>query len=209
MTPRTIATKTLTKVIQHGRSLSEALPTSDEQNAEDRDHKLMRELCFGTLRWYPRLEAIRSKLLSKPPRTKDTDIAILILVGLYQLLYLRIPDHAAISETVEACHELKKSWAKNLVNGTLRSFVRNKDQIFEQLETTPEFKYAHPAWLINMIKQSWPSEWENILQENNQHPPMTLRVNLSKTSRDDYVRALKEKNNDAKIIQSTKNRHYS
>ena len=98
MNTRTTAAKILAQVITQQRAL-----TTTHEDA------LTQELCYGTLRWYHRLDAVAKLLLAKPLTKKDADIQALLLIGLYQLIYLRVPDHAAISETVDATRELKKT----------------------------------------------------------------------------------------------------
>ncbi len=76
---------------------------------EDRDRGFTQDLAFGTARWQPRLSALAAKLLQKPFKAADADVEALLLVGLYQLLYTRVPAHAAIGETVGCADKLKKS----------------------------------------------------------------------------------------------------
>src|SRR5690606_2704488 len=97
----------------------------------------LQELCFGTLRWQPQLDAYLQRLLDKPLRGKDSDIHALLLLGLYQLTHMRVPDHAAIGETVEAARPLKKPWATKLINGVLRRFQRERDELERQLQENP------------------------------------------------------------------------
>ena len=112
LSARETAVTVICSVLQHGKSLTEALELSE--NLEARERAFSRELCYGTLRWYERLEAILKRLLKKPFKAKDLDITVLALVGLYQLIYLNTPDHAAVSETVKLCRNSKKSWGNQL-----------------------------------------------------------------------------------------------
>ena len=118
-----LAARAVAKVIGQGGAFSSAInhPLSDQ------DRSFYRELCFGTLRHYFQLDAQLQTLLKKPLNKKDADIHALLLIGLYQLQYLRTPNHAAISATVEATKGLKKPWAKGLVNAVLRNFLRLQD----------------------------------------------------------------------------------
>jgi len=185
MQERSQAANILTQVIVIGRSLDMALP--------DTATKLTKALCYGSLRWYLQLEAIAKQLLQKPLKAKDTDIYCLIIIGLYQLKFLNVPQYAAINETVNACCDFKKPWAKKLVNAVLREFLRRNAFQFDC-----GAQYAHPNWLINALKKAWPNDWENILNQNNQHPPMCLRINQQKTSREDYLKKLAAINIPAK-----------
>jgi len=192
MNPRAVSSQILDQVCFHGRSLSQALSQAlDNLPDEAKNQKpLIQEICYGVLRDYPRLSAITKGLLKKPFKTKDGDVQSLLLVGLYQLIAMRVPDHAAVSETVAATKDLKKTWARGLANAVLRKFLREKDQRIKQAEQTEEVCWSHPQWLIDEIRAAWPDQWEEILTANNQRPPMTLRVNLSKNSAEDYLAKL-------------------
>ncbi|HVV69667.1 MAG TPA: 16S rRNA (cytosine(967)-C(5))-methyltransferase RsmB [Gammaproteobacteria bacterium] len=189
MNPRTIATKILTEVTENGRSLTSALSLIDKQ-PKITEPALIKELCYGVLRWYFRLTALLSELMKQPLKAKDADVSNLLLIGLYQIIYLRIPDHAAVTETVNAVRDLKKPWATGLINAVLRNFLRNHETLQTKLDANPVSRYAHPLWLIKMLQQTYPDAWESILTANNQHPPLCLRVNALQISRDDYLTLL-------------------
>lgn len=182
MNPRLAAIKTLQSVIEQGHNLPDAL---NHFNLSD-NPPLTQAMCYGVVRHFHRLEFISTQLINKPLRKKDHDIHLLVLLGIYQLNDMNIPDHAVVSETVKICKLLKKDWARNFVNGVLRQFQRQQDQLNEDAESNIEACYSHPQWLINEIKKSWPNHWQTILNANNQQPPMTLRVNRLKTTRDAY-----------------------
>lgn len=191
MDVRTAAALALDEVIRQGRSLTTVLPSWQEK-VSPRDRALLQELCYGVLRWYPHLDALADKLLQKPFKAKDTDVHALILLGLYQMLYLRVPDHAAVSATVAATAALKKPWARGLVNAVLRNFQRQREELLAGLETDPVALFAHPRWLIEKLRAAYPEQWQAVLEANNQHPPLVLRVNHTKVKRDDYRQRLAE-----------------
>jgi len=186
---RVAAVQALMPVVSQQDSLSTSLPKQLEK-VPDQDRGLLQELCFGTLRWLTQLEGVRQQLLSKPFKAKDQDLDLLLLVGLYQLHYMRIPAHAAINETVQGAVDLKKEWAKGVLNGCLRRFQRESDSLLEQLNRSDAARLAHPNWLLNHLKEDWPEQWQSIAEANNLHPPMTLRVNHSKANRDEYLALL-------------------
>ncbi len=169
-----------------------SLATIAEDAAHSEEQALLRELCFGTCRWYPQLEFHLQQLLDKPLKEKDRDLHCLLLTGIYQLHFMRIPDHAVVNETVAAALALKKPWAKSLVNAVLRSFLRRRDALLEASAGSETSAYAHPGWLISRLKAAWPEHWRQILDANNLHPPMTLRVNQGRISRQDYLQLLQE-----------------
>jgi 16S rRNA (cytosine967-C5)-methyltransferase len=137
-------------------------------------------------RFWP-LENAAGQLLDKPLRKKDRDIYFLLLVGLYQLQFMRTPEHAALSETVNGCTALGKTWAKKLVNGCLRSFLRTGISIDDS-----SHHYSHPDWLAEKISRAWPDYTDTILATNNVPPPMCLRINLNRVSRVDYLARLSD-----------------
>ncbi|TFF07130.1 16S rRNA (cytosine(967)-C(5))-methyltransferase RsmB [Pseudomonas sp. BCA14] len=189
MNPRLAAAKALAAVLNGKASLNSSLPTQLDK-VEDRDRGFTQDLAFGTARWQPRLSALAAKLLQKPFKAADADVEALLLVGLYQLLYTRVPAHAAIGETVGCADKLKKPWAKALLNAVLRRAQRESEALLAELEHDPVVRTAHPRWLQKALKAFWPEQWESICAANNAHPPMILRVNRRHHSRDAYLQLL-------------------
>ena len=174
----------ITPVLQQKASLSSAFEDRISKIPE-KDRGLFHEMCFGSLRQFFLLDAFAKKLLSKPLKNKDLDIYAAIIIGLYQIQFMRIPDHAAISETVDAVKKLKKLWATKLVNAVLRNYIREKSSIEKQLKSD-DF-YSHPDWLLKHIQSAWPNNWPEILEANNFPGPITLRVNRLKATREEYL----------------------
>lgn len=191
MNPRLAAAKALTAVLNGKASLNSSLPLQLDK-VEARDRGLTQDLAFGTARWQPRLSALAAKLLQKPFKAADTDVEALLLVGLYQLLYTRVPAHAAIGETVGCADKLKKPWAKALINAVLRRAQRESEALLAELEHDPVVRTAHPRWLQKSLKAFWPEQWEAICAANNAHPPMILRVNRRHHTRDAYLKLLSD-----------------
>jgi 16S rRNA (cytosine967-C5)-methyltransferase len=195
MNSRAFAAQTLSRVIKQGYPLDLALDETFKNIDDQKERGFIQELCFGVMRWYPRLDFLVNHLLDKPLKQKDIDIKLLLFLGIYQLEKMRTPEHAAVSATVEACNALKKSWGKNLVNAVLRRYQREKAQLETQLNNQASAQYAHPDWLINHLQKDWPDQWSALLEKNNEYPPMHLRVNLQQISRNEYL----EKLNIAKL----------
>lgn len=193
---RHAAAQVIGQILRQQGSLSSALPAIQNKVAES-ERPLLQELCFGTLRWQPRLDVYLQQLLDKPLRGKDSDIQALLLLGLYQLLFTRIPDHAAIGETVEVARGLKKPWATKLINGVLRRFQREQERIDQQLLNNPVFNTAHPSWLLQRIEQAWPDDVGAIITANNAHPPLTLRLDPQQQERNAYLAELRALNIEA------------
>jgi len=180
------------------RSLSELMPTVA---AEEKDQGLLQELCFGVCRWYTRLDKLAAPLIRQPFKPRDAELHALLLVGLYQMFYLRIPDHAAIAETVEACRQLQQDWAVKVINGMLRSAQRDKAMLEASLPDNLLIQTAHPKWLVESLQAAWPQQAAAILKANNEPGPLCLRVNLLRGSRQAYLARLAERNISARAGQ--------
>jgi 16S rRNA (cytosine967-C5)-methyltransferase len=157
---------------------------------------LIQALCFGVCRFYQRLDFILNELLDKP--IKDGQIRALALVGLYQLWAMRIKPHAAVSETVKGAS--KKPWAKALLNALLRNYLRHQAGLEQKADDDSAAALCHPEWLIDQIRRDWPQAAAALLKENNRPPPMALRVNLSRLSREQYLHRLAERDIPAEPV---------
>ncbi|MFK4132841.1 16S rRNA (cytosine(967)-C(5))-methyltransferase RsmB [Pseudomonas luteola] len=189
LNPRLAAARALAAVLAGRASLGSSLPAQQDK-VDPRDRALVQELAFGTARWQPRLALLAEKLLQKPFKAADRDVEALLLVGLYQLFYTRVPAHAALGETVGCADKLKKPWAKSLLNAVLRRAQREGEEILASLERDPAARLAHPRWLQKELKARWPEQWEAICHANNLHPPLMLRVNHRLGTRDAYLAEL-------------------
>lgn len=214
---RAAAARVLSAISKGQGSLANLIPET-QHVVDERNHALLQALCYGVCRNWEALFQQRNQLMDKPLRNKDADVAALIMIGLYQLFYMRIPDHAAIDATVNAAKSLKKPWASKLINGVLREAQRRslqlqrsteKDsqeqsspqqeldaekplQLLQPLVTLPA-KYEHPDWLRELIEQQWPDAANNIFAANLQQAPMSLRVNSRQLSRSNYLEQLHAK----------------
>jgi len=198
---RATAARVIAKVLNQQLSLNAVLATSLTQLPE-KERSLCQQLCYGVIRWHLQLQAISQHILTKPLKAKDSDITALLLCGLYQLRDMRIPAHAAISETVNASKTLNKQWAKGLINACLRNYQRKQHDIEEKIQQQQSAKYAHPDWLIKRFKQDWPDQWPAIMEANNQQPPMILRTNQQHTPRNNYLDQLKQIGIEAEVISA-------
>ena len=186
MNPRAIAAQCLHKVIYEGKSLTEVLKFDSVVRLENSDKALTKDICFGSLRWHYAINQVLDKLLTKSLKKKDKDVECLIRVGIYQLHYQSTADHAAVNETVAACKKLKKPWSTGLVNGVLRNFIRDQENLVGKIKPHTVF----PTWLIKRVKHAWPNQWKEVLVASNLRAPMTLRVNQSKVSVESYIKQL-------------------
>ena len=180
---RAVAAEIVDAVVTGGQSLDAAIARNESRVAPD-DRSLLRMLCFGTLRNHWRLQSWISELVSRPLKRRDSVINALLAIGLFQLVDTRIPDHAAVSQTVEAARQLRKPKLANLLNACLRRFQR--EGLSAKLSDDEEVRWNHPRWLIEKIRQDWPDDAEAILAANNERAPMWLRSNPSRQSAAQY-----------------------
>ncbi len=197
MNPRLAAVNVLQQVFDQGRSLPDALEAIQTRIPDQKGRALTQALAYGVLRHRFSLDAVLRQLLKKPLKAKDADLRYLLLLGLYQIIHMRVPDHAAVSETVKLTPALKKNWARAMVNGVLRNYLRQADALQAQAQKNDESRYEHPEWLLLKLQESWPDHWRAIATANNRPAPMTLRVNRRQISRDDYQQRLTTANIDA------------
>jgi len=191
---RALAARCCFAVVDKGRSLSDELPKA-QAKVEGKDKGLLQELCYGVLRYLPALEYDLRQLMDKPLKGKQRVGHFLILVGIYQVKHTRIPDHAAVSETVAATKPLKCDFLRGLINGVLRNVQRNlaKDNADEIAASLPDaIKYSHPSWFIKKLQNAYPENWQAILTANIERPPMWIRVNQQHHNITEYLALLNQ-----------------
>ena len=173
-----------------GRNLTLALPDALNAypNATPQQRGAAADLSYGTLRFYGEVNAYLVKLLEKP--LSNAHITALLLVAIYQLLHDKADDFTVVNQAVKAAGDAKPRWAKGLVNGILRNFLRQKDQLAIALIQDEVAIYSYPQWWITKLKTQYPNDWAHILGTGNTHPPMSLRVNAKKTSAKEYIQFL-------------------
>ena len=173
-----------------GRNLTLALPDALNAypNATPQQRGAAADLSYGTLRFYGEVNAYLVKLLEKP--LSNAHITALLLVAIYQLLHDKADDFTVVNQAVKAAGDAKPRWAKGLVNGILRNFLRQKDQLAIALKQDEVAIYSYPQWWITKLKTQYPNDWAHILGTGNTHPPMSLRVNAKKTSAKEYIQFL-------------------
>tara|TARA_R110000737_G_scaffold76864_2_gene107729 strand:- start:7100 stop:8416 length:1317 start_codon:yes stop_codon:yes gene_type:complete len=192
---RALAARCTFAVVDKGRSLSDELPQQIAK-IDVKDKGLLQELCYGVLRHLPELEHDVRDFIKKPFSGKQRVGHFLLLVGIYQIKYTRIPDHAAFNETVSACKPLKCDHLKGVINGVLRNFQRQqteqlkKDSQTDSRNLPAAIAFNHPSWFIKKLQSGYPDSWQDILNANMQRPPMWVRVNVLHHSLAQYLTLL-------------------
>lgn len=180
---RAAAARVVDAVANQGRSLDVALAEHAAAVPPD-DRALLQHLSYGVLRRYWHLTHWAGAMLDRPLKGRDNVIKALLLVGLYQLVDTRIPDHAAVSATVEAARKLRRPQLAPLVNAILRRARR--DRIFDQEPSEASALVNHPSWMLDVFRADWPDDWREIAAANNARAPMWLRVNPRHGTAADY-----------------------
>ena len=173
-----------------GRSLDAELRAAWRRHAQltARERAAIQDLAYGTLRHLGRFEALLEELLDKPLR--DARLRTLLLVALYQLEHTRAAPHAVVDHAVRACEALGLPAAKSLANAVLRNFLRNRSGLAARALRFEVARYSHPQWWIDRLRAQYPARYAAVLDAGNQHPPLALRVNRRRISREDYLAQL-------------------
>lgn len=175
------------QLLNGGGSLTRLLPDYQARVVE-REQAQLQAWSYGFARFSGELAGFVDQLLDKPLKKKDLDVYLLMQLGIFQLRHTPTSAHAAVDETVKVIKQLKKPWARGLVNAVLRNYQRRA----EELETgmLESQRLSHPDWLLSRLQADWPDQWRSICVQNNQQAPMTLRVNQQRNSTEAYRQRL-------------------
>ena len=182
-------------------------------NATPQQKGAAADLSYGTLRFYGEIQAYLEKLLEKP--LSNAHLTALLLVAIYQLLHDKADDFTVVNQAVQAASYAKPKWAKGLVNGVLRNFLRQKTDLAKALVQNEVAQYSYPQWWVNKLKAQYPAPieaksdaaaaqhpcaFQSILKTGNLHPPMTLRVNVRQSNAQEYCQLLARQGIEARHL---------
>jgi 16S rRNA (cytosine967-C5)-methyltransferase len=180
---RAAAFDILLRVQREGSYASELLHSTTYNHLSKSDHALTTELVMGVLRWRSRLDDEVATASSQPLSRLDLEILTSLRLALYQLRWLdRIPQHAALHESVELVKRARKRSAVAFVNAVLRklSVAPKNTSLAVNRDSTPEdlaAKLAHPSWLVERwIKQYGFSAAQAICEHDQSVPPTVIRL---------------------------------
>lgn len=195
-----IAAQAVSQVLA-GRNLAVALESAvrERPRIEAQQRAAAQDLSYGTLRFYGESQALLDRLLEKP--LTDAALHGLLLVALYQLNHDQAAAHTIVDQAVSAASaSSRKPWAKGLVNGVLRNFLRQRDALMSALAADEAARYSYPQWWIDKLRQQYPAHWQAMLAVGNMHPPMTLRVNGRQGEAPRYLDELAEAGIEARAL---------
>jgi 16S rRNA (cytosine967-C5)-methyltransferase len=167
--------------VARGRSADAALASSQAGRMP-----AVQAVTLGTVRWYLRLRPALDALLGSP-RTLAGEIHALLVVAAYQIEYSRDAPALIVNLAVDAARVLGQGRAAGLVNAVLRRFVRERAGLLAGIDSDPAARAAHPRWLVEALAAAWPALHGRILQANNDHPPMVMRLNTRRRPTADYM----------------------
>ncbi len=149
------------------------------------------DLVFTTLRAYGRGDFFLARLMQKPLTENGQPlIRALLLLALQRLEQEVQSAHTTVDQAVTAASEIHHGKFKALVNGVLRNFLRQRAELSAAAAADPIAHTQHPIWWHNRLQRNHPQDWTAIVAAGNSRPPMSLRINLRRTTAADFCRKL-------------------
>jgi 16S rRNA (cytosine967-C5)-methyltransferase len=186
----------LKDIVIKGKKTKDAMSRIDTSGAREIDRAFVMELVYGCVRYRLLLEWMVRTFLKDFSKTKKNTILNLIL-AVYQIRYMRVPDFAAVNEAVNI--EKKMKGIPSLVNAVLRKFIASKDAIkLPSLSGNPHLHISvatsHPEWLI----RKWSNRFRTddlirFAESNNEVPPLTIRINTLLSRSEDIKEIMRNK----------------
>jgi 16S rRNA (cytosine967-C5)-methyltransferase len=190
------AARAVDAVVFRGESVDAALSTADDMG----ERAAVRAIALGTVRWYLRLAPAIESLLQRPAGVANA-VRALLAAAAHQIEYSRNAPELTAHLAVDAARLLGEERTTGLVNAVLRRFVAERAARLAKVDATVPGRTAHPGWLVKEISRAWPDQGLAVLDANNAHPPLTLRLDLSRTTRAEYVAQLATQAIEAQEIQ--------
>ncbi len=183
-----------------GRSLDSELTAVWRQHAtlSPQQRGAVQDVAYGALRHLGYVDAAIDRLLSR--LLTDLPVRNLLQVTLYQLMHTKAHSYAIVNHAVPAAAKLGFPKAQGLVNAVLRNFLRRRDELDAAIMATDLGRYSYPQWWIDRVAAEYPEAWREILDAGNARPPLTLRVNRRKITRDNYLEMLKLQDIAAHVV---------
>ena len=161
-------------------------------------------LSFEVMRSLGRAQALRKLLAPRAPPAAADALLCTSLALLWQPQDASYDAFTLVNQAVEAAKKTTSVKAQApFINACLRRFLRERDALVKQTGQDPQALWNHPAWWLQRLQTDWPQQWQGILQANNQHAPMTLRVNTRRVSRDQYLTELTRLGMDATPVAAS------
>lgn len=179
-----------------GKSLNEALSLLAGEIPVAR--AAAQDIAYGVLRRYGWGEFILGRLMTRPLSHGETQA--LLLAALYRLDTRPEAAPMVVDQAVAASGELTGGALKGVVNGVLRSFLRQREPLLQALAKDDVAHYQHPSWWLARLRRGYADRWQDVVAAANQPPPMTLRVNRRRSSVAEYQARLEAAGIAAQVV---------
>jgi 16S rRNA (cytosine967-C5)-methyltransferase len=154
----------------------------------------MQDIAYRTMRQLGRSETLLGMMTSKAPEPPMLAGLLCAALALLDPPESGAPPYEAFTVVDQAVSAAAShpdfAHAKAMVNAVLRRFLREKDSLLDTVLAQPLARWNYPQWWIDAVRSAYPEQWQDVLQAGNRQPPLTLRVNLRKTSVEDYLQTL-------------------
>lgn len=199
---RSVAVKILVRCERTDAYLDKLIDSEIKRSElNDLDKALLNELSHGVIRWMRRLDWFLNGFYRGQYEKCLPDVKNAMRVALYQILFLnKIPYAAAVNEAVEFIKKIRGDRHAGVVNGLLRTIIRTLDSLVWPTREIDEVNYlgiiqSHPNWLVRRwINRFGFDEAEKLCEANNKRPCITMRLNRTKISAEEFEKYLNEKN---------------
>lgn len=196
MTARQLAVRVLYEIDKNGAytgiELKKQLSSSELSPV---DKAFATELVYGVVKNRTRIDYIISKYSKQKLKKISEWILNILRIGVYQLIFLdKVPQSAAVNESVKLAKRYGHAASSGFVNGILRNISRNGDVDYPSGREYFEVYYSHPKWLVDMLFEQYGDGAKTIIENNNAVPNTTIRVNTLKTTPQELTNSLEGKN---------------
>jgi len=181
--------------VRAGTTLPQALLTAfGVTNATPQARGAIQDIAYRTMRQLARSEALLALMTSKAPEPPMLASLLCCALSLMDTADGAAPPYEEFTlvdqaVTVATSHP-DMAHAKGMVNAVLRRFLREREQLLKTVLMMPAAQWNYPQWWIDAMKAAYPADWQAILAAGNAQPPLTLRVNVRRTSVEDYLAML-------------------
>lgn len=197
-TPRAVALDALGRVGREDFSIEAAVDRAGIDSLGETDRGLAFELVHGVVRNRAWLDAAIGQKARRDVQSLTPVVRDILGMALYQVEFLdRVPDHAAVFEAVDLAKKRAPRGSDRLVNAVLRAFLRDRTVRLPDMERDPVGRlavlYSHPTWMVRRwVERLGQEETERLLKANNERPPLVLRANRLRGTREDLLKLLAE-----------------
>lgn len=172
------------QAVREGRSLTDVLARCPADLRPG-----TQALSFHVLRRLGSVQAARAHLAPKSPPPRVDSLLLCALALLWPQDEPPYAEHTVVDQAVQAMQKRAPA-AAGFVNAVLRRFLREREAVVAAAQRDPQGAFNHPPWWIERLRQDWPSQWQAILKANDEHPPMSLRVNARHLTAQAYLERL-------------------